>query len=184
MITEKSIVAEINERYAKEHFANDGITHINADTTGTTALGRMLDNIARSHFTHPVLGKFYSVEAFWIFIRTQEIHDEVRFLYGRSACSTRNAFPTDRVDNIWELMEEAVYYKVCQKRFLQQEMLASTLPFDNYYTTESKGSMTLVRRPTSAQMCAIFENVRTMIKAGREPKGCDYSMLLNRNIAG
>ena len=183
MITEKSIVAEINERYAKEHHDADGVTHINVDTTGTTTLGKMLDNIARSHFTHPVLGKFYSVEAFWIFIRTQEIHDEVRFLYGRSACSMRNMFPTERVDNIWELMEEAVYYKVMQKRFLHQEMIASTLPFDNYYTTENRGILTLVRRPTSAQMCSVYENVRKMILTGREPKGTDYSQLLNRDIA-
>lgn len=114
---------------------NDGIDHINVWTKGKTALGRLLTNLALTPFTHPVYGRFASVEAFWYWCGSGMQHDHLRTLYGHSAKSAgmRLEFVFRPEDEFQELMREAIRCKIEQNLELRAAFVASTLPFDHYF---------------------------------------------------
>ena len=54
------------------NLADDGVTHINVYSKGTTALGRALSNFAHIPFMVVPNGRFESIEAYWYWLRVME----------------------------------------------------------------------------------------------------------------
>ena len=60
----------------------DGVSHINVWSRGTTDLGRDLSNFAHTPFVHPRYGPFQSVEGFWYWLSTGQKEIKLRHLWG------------------------------------------------------------------------------------------------------
>jgi hypothetical protein len=158
----------------------DGVKHINIDTYAKTELGRMLVHKFPAKFEHPTFGRFRSIEGFWGFIRTGAREDRWRYLSGMPAKRETRNLDKRWIKNFHQIIMEANFYKVSQNDEIKKLMLASTLPFDHYYIFRSE-KMTdndpgLPTRPQIATwLCAGFEEIRTLLRAGKQPVTPDYS---------
>lgn len=63
----------------------DGINHVNVYSKARTNAGRMLTNFSHSPFTHPLFGKFESVEGFWFWLASGKQYNKLRDLHGFKA---------------------------------------------------------------------------------------------------
>lgn len=118
---------------------DDGVTHINIYSRGKTNLGRMLSNFAPIGFTHPIHGRFESVEGFWYWLSLgmKPNHDIFRRLVGHEAkrVGKEQIEVFGRVDNpsFNEEILEAIRCKLRQNKDLLKMLTESTLPFEHYY---------------------------------------------------
>lgn len=179
VVPEDNIMADDHKEPSLDSL--DGISHINVDIQGKTALGRSLTPTAKCGFTHPVFGYFCSFEGFWIYIRTNGVSDESRYLHGKKAkVASRQMAVGQRVNYFREIMAEAVYYKIVQNPRLSTMVAKSELPFDSYYIHKTQldgveNSPGLAVRPElSSMFCEWFEAARKHIKEGTTPAHPDY----------
>lgn len=178
-------MTDLGTQHAKELAAKDGVSHINIDSGAKTGLGRQLDILAHTPFEHPVLGMFHSMEAFWCFVRSDYIRDDLRYGYGmRGKKLARSVKKTTWVKDFRLLIEEALYYKCVSRPTLFSAVKKSTLPFSCYYireiTTPGEERLIVIESKIAAWLTSSMENVRKMIQEGRKPTPADCTQLLNR----
>jgi len=119
---------------------DDGVSHINIYSVGRTVLGRWMSNFDHSPFTHPIYGRFASMEAYWYWIATGRIHDELRPRWGISAKSVGSRLPRVNIDTLEfkQLILEGFLCKTLATPQAMVDMAASYLPFTHYYAFASK----------------------------------------------
>lgn len=152
----------------------DGITHINIFSKGSTELGRKLSHFAYAPFIHPYFGPFKSMEGFWYYIRAVEPDDKLRELVGHEAKFYGREKETKFLNNFQEIIMDANYQKIEQNPDIKKLMLESTLPFDHYYTFGPKQ----VRLSQFIWLIEGFESIRTAIKNNQPYEEVDYVKLL------
>lgn len=162
----------------------DGVTHINIDAHARTELGRMLVHKHASKFEHPQFGRFRSVEGFWGFIRDGAKDDKWRYMSGMNARHETRRLGPRYINNFYQIIMEANFFKAEQNEPIKQLLLASTLPFDHYYIFRGKevspSDPGLPIRPQIAPwLTRGFEDIRKMLKEGRRPEKPDYSDVYN-----
>lgn len=131
----------------------DGEDHINIYSKGKTRLGVMLSNMSEFGFTHPLYGRFPSVESFWYFNKFRSRSNwkkkkrdsvlfEFRKLSGFGAKQrARELDPEiDTNDKFGGLsnhfkdeIKEALRCKVFQIPMIAGLLINSELPFRHYY---------------------------------------------------
>ena len=62
----------------------DGVDHINIWESAETQLGRSLSLGYRIPFVHNIFGRFCSIRTYWLFIRSVNKEDAIRYLDGES----------------------------------------------------------------------------------------------------
>lgn len=137
---------------------NDGTTHINIYSQGSTRLGRFLSNFTRHPFECED-GKFQSIEGYWYWLSSKD--DHLRNLYGWEAKKYgRSIKAKDWVDDpdFARKICSAIEIKIRTSSFVE-EFRTSTLPFDHYYVYGGK-----VVRPTDGKWIVDFiEELRKTI---------------------
>lgn len=113
--------------------SGDGSTHINVYSLGATELGRKLTNFAKTPFTHPVYGKFESMEGYWHYLSTGMIHNLLKSKYGNEAKVSAR-----RLAKVWypEFESEIIqglHCKLSQNPDIYTMLMQSTLPLTHYY---------------------------------------------------
>jgi len=126
----------------------DGIDHINIYSKGKTQLGKMLSNMYELSFTHPIYGKFPSVESFWYFnkFRRMNVGDQILFEFRKLSGfeAKKRARQLDpEIDNGDKFNGQSRYFKqeiqkglrlkVIQNDALKRSFVLSKLPFKHYY---------------------------------------------------
>lgn len=118
---------------------DDGITHINVYSKGSTELGKLLTNFSRSPFDYPPYGRFESVEGFWYYYLTGCKHEVFKTLWGFKAKQEGKKYRDDRVDIEGLTNEqkgvilEAVRCKLRQNKSILLKLTQSRLPLAHYY---------------------------------------------------
>lgn len=139
---------------------NDGVDHINICSHGKTLLGQLGTNFAHVPFRHPEFGFFASMEAYWYWIKTGLIHNQLRRLYGATAKTAGIRLPivtmkeTDFIDHMCDGMR----CKVMQNAKLL-DALKKSGPTDNpkgrteaalplrHYFVHASASGTVINEP-------------------------------------
>lgn len=111
----------------------DGITHINTYSRGSTELGQELSNFAHTPFVHPRFGPFESMEGYWYWLSTGCQHDGLRTMWGFMAKQEGKRLTQVPCDNFEELICEGIEHKVRQNPSLARRLAHSTLPLCHYY---------------------------------------------------
>lgn len=153
----------------------DGVNHINIYTLGKTSLGKKLHHFRHMPFVHPVLGKFNSMEGLWHYVKMTEPDDAIRRLSGYDAKKFAlkkerelGSKSVRRLDDFYDIINEANYYRITQNQQLCDEFVASTLPFDHYYI---HGERSLIVRPAEMRWLVNgYEELRVLIREGKQPK--------------
>lgn len=158
----------------------DGVTHINTHYNDSKEpLGKMLAPWAVYPFKHPYFGPFKTIEGFWHFLRSGCVDDRFRSLNGHRAkkrmkdglqrgTHVKVQLPPD-IDHIMLL---AHYAKIDQNPVIKEALIASTLPFDQYFLYDNK----LIIRPDDTEtLVKTLEELRRMFKEGIVPGEYDYS---------
>jgi hypothetical protein len=126
--------------------AEDGITHINIYSKGTS-LGRFLSNFApyKIPYHGVVLG---SVEALWYYLKVADRAEpqDLKELIPLSESAAKKKgkelvekYGEDHVDNFMEIIEWAIRYKIdTAPPKIREEFFSSTLPFEHYYVMYGK----------------------------------------------
>lgn len=119
---------------------DDGVGHINIYSNGRTRLGRWMSNFDHSPFTHPIYGKFASMEAYWYWAATGRIHDQLRPMWGISAKSTGAKLPRVQMDDLEfkQMILEGFLCKTLATPEAMKDMAGSHLSFAHYYAFASK----------------------------------------------
>jgi hypothetical protein len=144
----------------------DGKKHINIAVDAATELGRMLTHFASTQFIHPLYGPFKTMEGFWHFIKCEEQDDLFRTLSASRAKSHAKTKKTVFRENFIDIIHEANFYKIEQTPGLKELMVESSLPFTYYYIF---GPEKVQVFPKQAEwLCAGFEEIRRLMKAGQE----------------
>jgi hypothetical protein len=133
---------------------NDGVDHINVYSKGLTQLGRDLSNFAPIGFTHPKYGNFASMEAFYQWVKTGMVCEEIRPLFGYWAKMAAKELPVAFPDNFESIISEGLRYKVMQNEFLAEALKKSTLPLVHYY---NYGGRIVVPKGQEYQMRVLTE---------------------------
>lgn len=117
----------------------DGITHINIYSQGLSPLGRVLSNFAFTPFTHPIHGRFCSIEGYWFWLQTKPgfKREALRFMSGVAAKNWGTSVREHRSDEcrpeFRENIKQAVSCKCYQNYDIYKELKASTLPLIHKY---------------------------------------------------
>lgn len=166
---------EINTLYLEEYPAdpkNDGITHINIYIHGATDLGKSLTHFSHSPFIHPKYGTFQCMEGYWHWLRAVTRTDKLRYLTGGQAKEFSRDMKTEFVENFQELILEGNYCKITQNPQIRDALIASSLPFDQYYKHDDGTADGLPVRVRSYDWLAPqFAVIRGMLQNGVSPKG-------------
>ena len=158
-------------------YIGDGIDHILIAFTSTTELGKQLRKGYPSKFRHPILGRFLSIENFWMFITSDERDERMRFM----KTGVLNTFYTQCtpkcIVNISAIIANALWLVISQNKELCDELKNSELPFDLYgkFNKSVNDNTVIIKRPryAAAYIHAVTE-IRKALKENREP---DFSKL-------
>lgn len=146
----------------------DGIDHINIHPMAKTELGRLLSHYVHTPFTHPYFGPFYSMEGFWYFARNGFSDSRLRYLSGYRAKQVGQEVKKYKsYDDFKQDIVAANYQKIIQHDNIRELVIASELPFDQYYINRLSGFHIT---PRSAEwLVAGFEEIRRALKEGIVP---------------
>ena len=161
----------------------DGIHHINIWNNGKTELGRMLYQTANAPFSHPEFGHFASVLGFWQWLIEKNPDDELRRKYNgqiKKYLSRRGDRPTRFIANKEDIFFAINWMKIEQNQKIKEALLASTLPFKEYYYFVGKTNVLRVDQRGHEWVCQMFEDIRTMMKQGIEPEPLDWSNFISK----
>ena len=120
----------------------DGETHINVYSKGTTLIGKWLSNFAHTPITLPEDGEFDSIEAYWYWLQTKD--DSLRKTYGYDAKAKGKALmeavEVKVTDEEWfkEKIKQAIDIKLKSNLTLFGQLCASKLPLRHYYVYGNK----------------------------------------------
>lgn len=139
----------------------EGVTHINCQSTSNTKLGKFLDINAQAEFTHPELGKFASLGGFWFYLRTEEPVESLRAAHGSRCKYIAQRLKMIQVDNFRAIVAEAALIKILSNEAMMQELVESTLPFTLHYVNDSG-----LPQPSTEELwyCHALEIIRTALK--------------------
>lgn len=141
---------------------NDGIDHINIYSKGKTELGRWLSNFAYSPFTHPIDGKFTSIEGYWYWLLAPQHNpnrERLRRLVGFPAKELGRELGCKDWGNTVEFQDKikhAIVLKLNTHTPMLEEFLRSTLPLAHYYHYGSK----VVNVPQADWLVEFLEDLR------------------------
>ena len=175
------------------HPDRDGIDFINIWFKGKTELGQMLSHFYNSPFEHPYFGPFNSMEGFWHFIQTIEkdnelsvpIHyNKLRSLSGMAAKNYGKSLTWHKVDQFYEIIEAANYYKIEQNTKLYNMFVSSKLPFEMYFIKKSSGDADgqgeiVIKLENYRWLLNSFEKIRIMMQYDERPKIIDYKAIFD-----
>ena len=118
--------------------SEDGITHINVYSKGSTELGRLLSNFAYTPFRHPTYERFASVEAFWYWLSLDKKYDQIKPLFGYKCKQTAreliaNGAVRVSIDDFKEQIKEAITLKLQQHPGIVKLLKDTKLPLTHYY---------------------------------------------------
>ena len=117
------------------HPKYEGADHINIYTKSKLRIGRALSNFFHSVFIHPEYGKFQSVEGFYYWILTGQMHDKLKELHGIEAKdfgeSKSKLVKIDK--NFKEEIQKAIAHKIIQNDYIQRLLIKTELPLTKYY---------------------------------------------------
>lgn len=146
----------------------DGIDHINIHPLAKTELGRLLSHFLHTPFTHPYFGHFYSMEGFWYFARNGFTDSRLRYLSGfRAKQAGQEMKEYKAYDNFKEDIIAANYQKIIQHENIREMMIASELPFDQYYINRPNDFHITAR--SAGWLVPGFEEIRQALKEGVVP---------------
>lgn len=111
----------------------DGVSHLNIHSNAATRLGRLLCDMARTPFVHPVFGKFESLEGYRHWLRSGRRHDVLRELWGQTAKIKGGKLEEHKDSHYREYLIEGVHCKIGQTEELRILLLESTLPITCYF---------------------------------------------------
>lgn len=148
--------------------SEDGITHINIHPKAKTVLGRELSHFVHAPFIHPYLGRFYSMEGFWYFMRSGQVDDRLRYQTGMRAKQLGKSLVSTWYEEFPQDILAANYQKIIQNDKLFDKVILSYLPFDQYYTFGP--AATVVDSNVSTWLVAGLESIRTALKNSEVPQ--------------
>ncbi len=152
----------------------DGIDHINIDPRAKTELGRLLSHFTESPFTHPYLGKFNSMEGYWYYVKALVPDDYLRGLSERPAYLYGKALQQVRRRHFQDIIMDGNYQKIKENDHLRTLLIASTLPFSQYY--QFGPNNITIHPPTAPWLVDEFEDLRDMFKKGEVLETVSYEM--------
>lgn len=113
----------------------DGLNHLNVWSQAKTPLGRWLSNFTYSPFTHPMYGRFASVEAYWYWVASGRTQNQLRPLYGVSA--KKVGIQIERVPmeegDFHDAVTEAFVVKLATYPDMMNMLADNTLPLKHYF---------------------------------------------------
>lgn len=110
----------------------DGYDHIRIHPKASTSLGRCLCHSARTPFTHPLHGRFASMEAYWQWVRTGMKHDGLKAIYGHRAVGYGLRFPQVEQKNFRAIILEGLEAKIKEHAKIKELLVLSDIPFLQY----------------------------------------------------
>lgn len=142
----------------------DGIDHINIDIHGKTELGVLLAHFTFSHFTHPILGGFDSMEGYWHYTRAAVPNDKLRKLSGAAAYALGKRLPHVQRKAFRRIIMDGNYQKILQNDHLRKLLVESELPFMQYFTWGPEAVP--INPPTAPWLVPDMEKLRKLFKKG------------------
>ncbi len=161
---------DIPDLPAIETLGNDGVDYLRVGFNSKTDLGKSLSPDFPIGFTHDVLGKFLSIQAFWIWIRAEERTDDLRNL------SRHEVYKYQQIDknainynfkNYKAVVMDACYRLIVNTPEISGEMKGSVLPFDMVYM--DKASKKLNRPSYAVWYIYGLNEIRNALKEDRLP---------------
>lgn len=117
----------------------DGISHINIYSKGSTALGRFLSNFSDCHI-HTEDGYFRTIEGYWYWLSTK--HEPLRDFPGWQCKKVGRSLRGEDWPNHPDFEKKilkAIMIKMTSSEWCIQELIKSgTLPFHHYYVIDGK----------------------------------------------
>jgi len=117
---------------------DDGITHINVYSKGSTSLGRKLSNFALIPFEHPKYGSFDTIEGLWHWLSTGKQFAFFRRLTGYQAKTTAASLAKITCPTFEEDIRVAIQQKIACNEALRRELMSCDLPLTHYYNYGGK----------------------------------------------
>ena len=155
---------------------NEGKDHINVYSKSALPLGRALSNFFQSTFVHPEHGVFKSMEGYYFWLLTGQIHDGLKDLHGFPAKSFGGSQKKVRkIDKSFkEEIQIAITHKIIQNEYIQGLLIESKLPLAHYYYYGDKEKDPVIydRSKQDGYMLDAIEEIRIELKKnGRIYKG-------------
>lgn len=150
-----------------QHWVGDNVDHINISSTSESELGRLLSHRWVMDFDHSHFGRFNNLEAFDLYILSQEKDDRLRRLHGAALKNFSKKLNLDQITNFKAIVLDTQYQRIKQNAKIRNLMTASTLPFDVYYTIEV--SKIRIRPTRHHWLVAGLNEIRTALKEQRDP---------------
>lgn len=149
---------------------DDGVTHINIYSKGSTALGVMLSNFYLQQFRLEDHGHFASIECFWHWLSTGKQHDCLRSTWGYGAKMAARKFdkvPMPEEEFRREIIR-AIKIKILTNGELRRLFVESTLPFAHYYYFGDKERAKVYEQDGRfTWLTDFFEEFRAELKQGQ-----------------
>ena len=162
----------------------DDVTHINIHHKGKSKLGRELSHYNTAHFVHPWFGPFETIEGLWHYLKDGCRDDVFRNLNGHKSKqryrmkNQQGTYQNKTIPNVAEVILLANYAKIEQNPSIRDALIASTLPFDQYFLQD--GSKWPIRPRGSEWVVTLFEDLRKNFQDGTTPKQLDYKELFEK----
>lgn len=186
---------------ALRNIGEHGINHINCvyctgseqQLSDADVLGTLLSTTYRYNITHPILGKFSSVENMIWYLRTER--DRVRHVPPVKVAMMGKLLTRETFDNEIEtnrkvqmipthlltvIIGDTYWGIIRNNEFLRKKLLNSSLPFDIYH--RDKRTSSLVRPRAADWLCFIYESVRNALKLEEQsgkPTYPDLGMIIH-----
>jgi len=157
-------------------FGEDGVDHININIYGKTYIGRALSIEAPGSFYYPYLGRFSSVNAFWVWLHDYNFNDSIRKMSRRRIYEYKKTtkLNTSYIHNFQAMIAYATWLKLHNnKRFIEEAKKYNDLPLLCYYTVPDSGIR--VQFNFAPWFVRIAKEIITAIKEDREP---DFNMFV------
>ena len=149
---------------------HDGVDHINTTREAQTRLGKLLSMEYCVRFKHPILGKFACMTALWNYVKSEDLNDEIRSMYGRELTNySRKLRTRPNVPNFYAIILDSTWHKIKQHPEIIELLKRpeNQLPFDYHYFDSKMNRPT--RPPYFRFLVEGFEEIRKAVIEGIEP---------------
>lgn len=159
----------------------DGKTHINIHHKAKEPLGRKLSHYYSAPFVHPYFGPFETIEGLWHYLKDGCRDDAFRNLNGHKAKQRfrkkdeQGQYLQKNIPQVADVMLWANYAKIEQNPDILKELVASELPFEQYFLQPN--SDIPVRPRGSEWLVKVFEDLREHFRNGTKPEPLDHRAL-------
>lgn len=142
---------------------DDGVTHINIYSKGSTALGRMLSNFAHTPFIFEGL-EYASVEGLWYYLKTGLKYHHLRDLHGFVAKSEGKKYASEYLEGFNEKILEGIRCKLRAHRDILDLLAKSDLPLTHYYWGGDMFKPIITRLPQYEWIVDEFRRIRDLMQ--------------------